>query len=487
MKTIVNAYYNKIDLDINGFMLGSRLSGKTNTLNLFVLEAATLFNNLGIKTTINILRYEVNQAQEYFDELNTIAHEAEFVVSKINMKDRKLIIGNVEIRVRGFRSGSKKKEEKLGIKRHSNLDVMLTIIDEIYEFPSESYLHQFRESIGVSKINVEIQACNPWNSYHWAIKKQIDYLNISIKTLEKKLANDDIGQHFQSSVELIKDKKDNHKKLTKLRFLHWGNWRINEYITLSSKQKLLAMQEQDPQRARVVDLGLPGIEKGAIYLHALTYMPNKLWDDFFDTEVYSIIGIDVGYTRDATAYILRMRNKDGKDYIAYEFYYNPDKQEFFLNGIREEFKFINITEKARAVEGWLLECMKDIKLQQINQSQFDIYIDNADTDLRDMVNELKTNKNLITAMAADKPRIQRRISAIKFQLITNRLFIDKIKCPKLWEELNQSMWEEGLDKSSSNKEAKRMDGKDHSINAMEYTYTINDINNILRRDALWDD
>lgn len=445
------------EMSASGKVVGARWSGKSKALLEFAIKCLFIGSQTNKMIKIYWSRYKVDGAVENFNECLDLLQEMEIEhVVKIKKTERIIVMGNCEIRFLGYKSSTSERVAKLGIKRTNNTDLVLWIVDEISQFNTKQEIQDIREAIGDAKSFIELFATNPWSKFHFFIKDLIDKITINNELLD--------NQGYQFEDKWIDE--------TTYEFIFWTNHRVNEFLSPQAHKKLIDLWKTDPIRAAVVERGEMGVEQGGIYTPYLNkvhqhipyeYTPNKFR-----------IGTDVGITRDATASYCISRGQNGCYAIHGEYYHSHQDQLFFINGIKQQF--VPKSHSGYASDIILFTKEWDNKENFIHkQYEIDNFVDNT-SPLYQTINELAPVMNVrgINARPCIKPPIQMRIDAIIFLMSSGRMFIDKVKCPMLWKELNMSMYEEGLEKKQGHRDGyitiKRLDGKDHGINAMEYAF-----------------
>lgn len=465
IKMIVKYHKNGRGLQVMGDLMGARWSGKTKSEERFMLKLAHVMNNVGIKGRIVWFRYEVSGAQESFEETLELCEE--FGIKDINKTKRLIRVGDIEIQFYGFKSNTSKAVSKLGIKRVDNLDVLVRIVDEVFEFQEPDELQAIDEALGGAKTQVEFTSTNPFSKFHWKIAQLAKEITIDPRQMDTKGYMYLDRWENKDRVNPVTKKKE---KLDMYRFIHWSNHRANEFLTASQHEKLEKLWDTDPARAKVVERGEMGMADGGVYTDYLDKVPEKIWENFIPE--YFDGGVDIGFSRDATtAYILE-EDRFGRFAVRNEFYYTPieNKQEFLVNGHKVEWTKLDVSEQAIKISNWYKNLFN--KEQDPTMPYFE-----PDNGLIINVDHQATfdgllNKNLPDTMLAQnafKVPIIRRIAMFHYLMSKGRLFIDRKKCPMLWAEMNMITYKTNKD-GLVNGTNIRSDGNDHGINAVEYAF-----------------
>ena len=469
---------NKKGLIINGSLMGARWSSKTKSQIIHLFQTALVCKEYNIRMKGVVIRYTPSGAKDTFEDMVEVAQL--FGVTKINKTERSFVIGkHQKIVVDGFISNKTKKESKLGGHRPLNLDLLISVVDEIFEFPEAKAMQQIYEALGGATVEVRYTSTNPFSKLHWKIYALSQLITIDKDQMDTK------GYMFKdwwSEIDYNDEKTDVYN------FIHWSNHRVNEYLTASQHAQLIDLWETDPIRAKIVERGEMGSESGGVYTDYIHNNPDKLWDDFRPIEFFA--GADLGITSDATSYILMAKDAKGRYAVLHEWYYDISKNKWYIDGVEQVYKTLDLNNLVNEA----IDFYHNIQMKQHfewnllrPENAFTLKMDTNgghftqifNTKLYEENRRLESygmpSYNINGCYRTTKIPIIRRINLINYLWSRGRLYIDAEKCPRLMEEMIQSVYKKDLDLSSKG-EFKRLDGKDHSINAMEYAFDKSEFN-----------
>lgn len=273
-------FYKGIDFGlIELFLDGGRKYGKTYRACEFSAKA-TLIQPRNLD--IYLMRWLKGDTSELNDELLDALERVlgRDLNKEEQNKTRKVynINGN-EFRVLGLHTPSQRKKVKLtGLKRAKGKKYCIIIFEEAYEF-TEQEIQQIKEAIGGYKNYLMIYITNPNSLAIPFIKKREAEFPHNEKELKEK--------GFQFKQEKV--------RANRYKMWFYGNWRINPYLEQADIELILETWNTDPARARVVDLGLPGIEQNGIYAHEINKIIKKPLNWILQQPIKSITaGIDWG-------------------------------------------------------------------------------------------------------------------------------------------------------------------------------------------------
>lgn len=141
-------------------LIGGRFSGKSLC---FMIFCALICLCGDVRLGITVIRASVNGARDLMKDF-VGALEMFKIPFKINRTDGEIIIGSNKIRIIGLDSKSSSVAQKAGLPRYTDVDYVITIFEEVFEFTQkqhqalrESIRHSGKEPKGYLVINV----CNP--------------------------------------------------------------------------------------------------------------------------------------------------------------------------------------------------------------------------------------------------------------------------------------------------------------------------------------
>lgn len=372
----------------------------------------------------------------------------------------KITVNGNTLYLYGLNSAKKKTKgaDLTGLPHFGNVKYIFVFFEERYEF-SESQINSVKEavrSIGIVKPQmIVLNACNPWSSSHPYIKYCSRHQSFNANILREK------GQII--GVYDIVVGSGNYTYTKKVLF-HYTNWRINaKHLSESEIMNILDTWNHDPRRAAVVDLGMPGIEQGAIYNHLVSGIAQSIYQE----HEYFCCGGDYGWGRDETSgktvfYFGAASMTSGIDlYGEYESD-NHVKVKSPLQVVKEVVQFYveMTTEYVKETYGFVTNR---------NIPTINVRVDNAANELISMLNQEARNRNLrwLTFQHCKKYPIQDRIEITLALMSRQKLRVNmkhkKFPVKLLQQEMNSSRYEE-----SKSQIQKREKVDDHAINGFEY-------------------
>ena len=262
----------------NIYLIGGRKSGKTFSIILFCV-LMFLWGKKKVRI-ITFRKYTKDIEQSVWEETLNIMLDIGFV-PKTNKKYRRISNGQSIWTFHGLNDKDGKRKKLSGFATLKRYQGVIVHIEEASEF-EENEIFDIREAFRGNNNVLWIFSSNPWNLSHWLIS----YCHAKNKFSEYQLEK--FGQQFRTIIT------NGTREL-----FHYTNWRVNELLPESDIKQIKQVKFISPQRARVVDIGLPGQEKGAIYGHAIDKVSGKLSDmSLFQG------GLDFGFKNDATAMII---------------------------------------------------------------------------------------------------------------------------------------------------------------------------------------
>ena len=453
---------------ITGDILGARWSGKTKSVLILIGTLLAINNSIEYKNKrirINWLRLEVAPANENFEEfLDTLIDLGIYHKVYINRKNRLVKYKNVEVRFIGYESSKNKDVKKLGIKRSADVDLQIRVYEEVFEYASKRDISRLNQALGGAKSILTLNLSNPWDESHWWLE------SISKKIRENK---------FKFSEELMKTQGYNFFNFKNGDFIDWTNHRVNEYLSNSEHQELIEVWDYDPVQAKIVELGLMGVVEGGIYTQSINrtnlYIPSSYKPFRY------VVGVDVGTTRDATAFYLVSYNKDMTEWAVHDEYYHSNGENIFVVSGREK----------RYLPKSVLDYSNDI-IDKVSHwsalvgQRLDVEVDYT-SNIYQIIREysqIKSVSDIVNAKPCVKVPISLRIDMINMLMNRQAFHINSKKVIMLIREFKAAKYPPKSDEKFYNKKTSydimRMDGKDHSINAVEYAignkfYAIRDL------------
>ena len=434
---IDSGYKGTIDVELSG----SRLSGKT--LNTMLFLGMLMYK---YKVSIISMRQLPKDAKETYQTFKEVSTKImNFPTKNFNASDRFFKTGTGSLfRFMGYLSNRTKKITKLGILRILDPHIVVRFWDEITEFNDYEPIMFLNQAQGAAPIVINIRTYNPFSPYNYFVRNGIDFFPYNRKTLLKE------GQELKS-VWLSP---------THLKIKHHSNHRINHFLPDTAHEELIALHKINPHRALTADIGLPGIERGAVYgelLQQVNKPPLIIPVDEYRG------GVDWGETSApggsaCVALFGRIGVDNSGVYIDDEYYHSNSKS----------IEMRTTDKLVRDVAYFFsMQITRYNKLDIMNQGGITVYVDSAAMGivkaLRDAARFLP-NSELIDYQPCYKYKIEKRIRVVKHLMGTNRMFINRTQCPMLWSELNQAVYDE----TKIQEKEVRLKENDDTLDAMEY-------------------
>ena len=261
LNDIITNIINKKPIPYELNLSGSRKSGKTYSVNEMCCKLMIIPNT---RIRIYSFRNEKQDIEQSIWEEALSSFEDLEIPIHINRAYRRLKWNKNMWTFHGINDKNKRKVKLSGLAGANRYDYIICILEEATEFTQEEVL-SIKEAIRGAKNIIYIAVANPW-----AIT------NDFVRYCDQNLPFND--------KEMIENSKQFLMKKDKI--FHYTNWRVNEYLPLVDQRGLLEVQNISPHRARTVDYGLPGMEKGTIYAHAMNKVsgiikPSSRWNRFF--------------------------------------------------------------------------------------------------------------------------------------------------------------------------------------------------------------
>lgn len=437
-------------------MIGGRWSGKT--FNLMVSLIYVLFINhfeefKDKKIVINWNRYSVGGAKENFSEFkDNLKDMGVFDKVYINNSERYVIYRNITIRFIGLVSNRDETVKKLGLKRFSQVDLMINVFEEIFQFGANMDILKMEQTFGSSQGRITFNLTNGWDESHWYLSYLID------KIRDKKLIynKDKMMEIGYQNYQLEVDER-----------LDWSNHRVNEFLTDSDRAKFKELWNIDPVEAAIVDRGDMGVVSGGIYNRVI----NKVLPIPQNFKVYKYrVGIDYGKSRGATAGVILGFTTGMKQYAVFnEYYHNHSTNSYMVDGLTRGFRKMDILDYGRDIVDWL-----EGKFTTILPYKIEILVDYAsslDQVLEAVINSRGLADKYIVKPAVKVP-VSLRIDMTLVKMTFGHMYWDPYRVKMLKREMKESRYEDDSEKKLALKKKAydmiRLDGKDHLINSLEY-------------------
>lgn len=440
---VLNIMSSKRKLPMNELnLVGGRFSGKS--LAVFVLIALACLSPL--KLGITVLRASVLAAKDLMKDFQEAMNMFE-IPYKAHKTDGVIKIGANEVRVIGLDSKSSSAAQRAGLPRYNNVDYVITMFEECFEFTQkqhqalrESIRHSGKEPFGYLVINV----CNPWALGNWYIDYCVRNQPFDEKILKEK----------GSQIGFVQT-KDEETGFVYNAVFHYTNWRISQkYLPSHKIMEIKKYWEYDINRARVADYGLPGIETGAIYASSMY----KIGDTFYHNgDQFILAGMDYGWSQ---------QQRGGKTTCVF----GSATLDTGIN-IYREFMWDNAISPidpetlARHIVDFYEECMLEFVASTgaIIYPDVNVLVDNMNVAVTHILNRVAESRGLnwLSFSLCKKFPIQDRISIVLALMGSGMFRMKDGYTNQLWKELEYAHYEEKGD-------YKRAKENDHMLNAMEY-------------------
>lgn len=423
-------------------LVGGRFSGKS--LCAFVFSALACLN--GAKLGLTLLRASVNGSKDLFKDFCG-ALEMFKIPFRAVKTDMEVHIGSNVVKIIGVDSKSASVAQKAGLPRYVDVDYIITIFEEVFEFQQkqhqairESIRHAGKEPYGYMVINI----CNPWAIGNWFIDYCVKHQPFDEKILKEK--GSQLGFYH------VKDEETGFEYNT---IFHYTNWRISQKHLPSHKiMEIKKYWTYDINRARVADYGLPGIETGAIYAGSMY----KIGQSYYHGgEQFILAGMDYGWSQQQrggkTTCIFGSATLDEGINIYREFMWDNA-----LSPIDPETLAHHIVD---FYEDCLVEFVRNTNA--FAYPDVCVLVDNMNIAVTHILNRVAESRGLtwLSFGLCKKYPIQDRISVV-LALMGNGMFrMNEGYTSQLWKELEYAHYEEKGD-------YKRAKENDHMLNALEY-------------------
>ena len=408
-------------------LTGSRLSGKTIGELIFCIMAMEL---LDFVVNIFFFRYEPKGAKESWDEFLGVCSLFDIDTTNkngFNHTNKEWKHKKNKIKFIGFKSNEKKAIPKLGLARGIEKTITIRVIDEIYEFNHPGLISIIDQAVGGAKQIVKINSTNPWSIQHWYIQYINDfhpYNKYKMKTIGMSTKSVWVDNRFKLSSQT--------------------NHRVNQYLSDIQHYELIDSWNIDPFQASIVDLGIPGIVRGSIYARLIHKIrdPRNISPKNRDTIFEG--GVDWGESDliggSGTAFIMGRASKNNNWETA-DFEYHHRNSTSLIIKTQEQMVQEMI---ATYIKGF--KSSYDYKFVK-EQGGVNIYVDNAAVGISNLLKAelhrqdpkiaIITNINYCVKWTRDE-----RVKVKKYQMGSGELFIDFVRCPELFKQYQNTMYDE---------------------------------------------
>ena len=291
-------------------LAGSRESAKTYSICITLAMSLIAALKSGKKVAIYAFRWQNTDVKALQEEIDGVLDKMgllpylnfTFGQYKPKYTFKKRYNNKSFIQILGIHTTRTDKIALKGLTSISNYSLGIIFIEEANEFSGlerMSIVHGIRG--GVNTQLVFLTACNPEHISNSHIKYLDDHLSFSLYKL----------QHNFQQIKALKEPKSNLKKL-----FHYANWRLNPYISVLSKQKMLDLEKRNPALALVWSFGMIGNRSDSVFAQYLKQADKLLtW-----TPRYYTGGLDLGVSDASTAHptAAAMWAMDGKQCKLYK-------------------------------------------------------------------------------------------------------------------------------------------------------------------------
>lgn len=457
--------------------VGGRFSGKTtNLMIVFWIVLCFLFEPSQQVFAFVGFRASVNDAMKLFNDFCAVLDGCELKYEK-NATQKWIRFRGHKIEFYGINrqqvhSG---RTQLSGLPHVPNVKYLFLLFEEAFEFENQFEVNSIVEAVRAFNANgeqqfqkIKIFCCNPWEEGNWYISYCKQHYEWDIEELRK--------NGSQAKVISIPLKEGGVVK----ELFHYTNWRIvREYLSQSIIDDILKTWETNPNRARVVDWGIPAYEQSAIYTHVL----DRIWKRVnFKIEDELLGGGDYGWGRDndagMTAFVFCGYTSDVGITVYHE--YTSSNKDF----VKDENKLC--LEVVQFYKECLIEYASKNNLNLANL-QLKIRVDNAAPSFVRLLNNAVLASNLETQLLftlCKKYNVQDRIQVVNSVAGAQQLFFnsmcDWMPVKELFKEMRSSRYKK--DSQNGNQREKK---NDHVLNAFEYAIEpiMRELSAIFRIDA----
>lgn len=443
LNTMLLLMSNKKKIPINEINLcGGRFSGKSTAIQVFIGLLCMLDLRLGIV----FIRASKQGGIDLMDDIIS-TFESFDIPYKVHQQRGEIYVGQNKIKVIGLNSLSKYGAKKSGFPRFNNVDYIIKVFEECFEFKKNEHQaiqEAIRHNLGDDPQYLTINICNPWARSNWFIEYCESYQRFDEMTL--KTVGSQIGKY---------EFMDNETYLHQTKLFQYTNWRVTrEHLTKEQILQIKQYWSTDRNRALVADYGMPGFEFGAIYSTEL----HKIAEPFYTNEPqYMLCGMDYGWSQQEgngkTSCIFGSGTSENGLDIYGEFVWDNSKQPIEPNALcKRVIEFIQYqTQKFMS------------QTAMIYPPKIVCRVDNSEIGIIQLLNNLAQQYGYSTWLSfvpCKKYPTMDRISVVLGLMGAGKFRMDK-DCINLMRELEFSHYDEKGEK-------KRIKQNDHSLNAMEY-------------------
>lgn len=447
---IQNVMMEKKKLPVNHMhKMGGRFGGKTFDTLIFNVECLI---NPKFNVAIYPWRADTANAKELFNEyMQVVESYLPYGSYRVNKTERSITFGKSFIKIGGMNSMKKSNTAtKTGMASAQNADYIIIHLEEAYEF-AKNEKSSIIESIRGSKETIDtlvVETSNPWFASHWYVTQMRQVMPFKESILKSK------GEQFKKDGKTV---------------YHWTNWRVNpDFMTEDRHAKIAELWKIDPERAKVVDLGIPGNVGSGVYTTCIKSLQNP----FFNPSSYIYGGVDWGEGEyDGASWTVcvlgTVQLGRGMEIIS-EYTHNNDDYSTTVNGKKHTGGKKDTGQLTREICEFIYNSVKDNEFYHFTGVPIVIKVDNANAGQIFTLNQFARSKGWETMMVfqkCDKHPINDRIQFVKTAITNGDLRISQ-GCTRLRQELENSTYV--IPKSDVRQTPKRDKTYDHAINAMEY-------------------
>lgn len=435
--------FNSYDIHLNG----GRKSRKTYQATEFVAKAVLAIAG---ECDAYLFRWLNKDSAYLFEEIQErmecIMQDRQALERFINYSNKTIKINNNIIYTMGLHTSNKRKRIELtGLKRAVNKKYAIIILEECYEFTDAEIL-AIKHAIGGYKNIITIYISNP-NTLDTPYLKR---LNSMFPHDIAKLSTD--GYQF--------------KQLNNILILY-NNWRVNPYLSSADIETISQTWEIDPERAKVVDYGIPGIEAGLIYSAELPYVIRFKMEKAPVIDRISV-GIDWGdgstEEGSATAAVIVGRTSKNADVIFKEYYHH--NKNFYLS----------TTERAKNIIQMISDFFKLPRYRHFTNYGVDVILDTGLYSEREQLEIEAANRHItwLNFKFALKNQERSRINIRKYKMSTGRYYVEE-NITEHMREMAVQKWDES--RKDKQGQPKQEDAENHTTDAEDYaiSYDLHDV------------
>lgn len=261
---------------------GSRYCSKSFSVEHFSEKALLCVEGVGALA----IREEVNMAKELFTEYMEMGQDDFGNLFKTNISDKTLKYGKNKLVVRGLKSNTKGNGlKKPGLAKYQQAKYIIFHVEEAFEI-DEGDKRDIRQSLRSNKDTqiLEINTCNPASKGMTYIKYLDDHFKFDEEELRTK------GYQW-SGIKTIMNKTPDGYVESREAFLY-VNWRVvKEVLSPAIIRDIQSTWAKDPNRAKTIDLGMPGDVEGSIFGNLMKHVGSA-----YNTRHEAVrFGVDYGW------------------------------------------------------------------------------------------------------------------------------------------------------------------------------------------------